>query len=85
MNRKHFAVKDLLYIVPLSLALGAGLASIQAGSWWTGFISFAFLFFLSLSLLKFFYSRSSAGQTLAWIIALAFILRFGVGVALHLG
>ncbi|HMB24942.1 MAG TPA: hypothetical protein VKP08_18990, partial [Anaerolineales bacterium] len=85
MNRKYFAVKDLLYIVPLSLALGAGLASIQAGTWWIGFISFSSLFLLSFFLLKFFYSWSNGGRTLAWIIVLAFLLRFGVGVALHLG
>jgi hypothetical protein len=85
MKTDYFVAKDLLYILPVSLALGAGLASIQAGNWWIGFISFSFLFFLSFSLLKFFFSWASAGRTLAWIIALAFFLRLSVGVSLHLG
>jgi hypothetical protein len=84
MKQKYFTAKDLYYIVPVSLALSAGLASIQAGNWWIGFISFSFLFLLSFSLLTFFLSWANAGRTLAWIIVLAFCLRFGVGVALHL-
>lgn len=83
MKQKYFTAKDLLYIVPVSLVLGAGLAFIQPGAWWIGFSSFSILFLLSFSLLKFFFSWSNGGRTLAWIIALAFFLRFGVGVALH--
>ena len=45
--------KDFIYILPLSFAFGAGFASVQAGNWWIGFVSFSFLFLLSLSLLKF--------------------------------
>ncbi|HSB00729.1 MAG TPA: hypothetical protein VLE49_08770 [Anaerolineales bacterium] len=84
MKRKYFAAKDLLYIIPLSLALGAGLASIQSGRWFSGFLSFSFLFLLSFSLLKFFSSWANGGRTLAWIVALAFLLRFGIGVTLQL-
>lgn len=83
MKQKYFTAKDLLYILPVSLALGTGLAFIQPGTWWIGFSSFSILFLLSFSLLKFFFSWSDGGRTLAWIIALAFFLRFGVGVALH--
>lgn len=83
MRLKYFTAKDLLYILPVSLVLGAGLAFIQPGNWWIGFLSFSFLFLLSFSVLKFFSSWSGGGRTLAWIIALAFFLRFGVGVALH--
>jgi len=84
MKLKYFTAKDLLYIIPAALALGAGLASIQAGSWSTGFVAFSFIFLFSFILLKFFFSWANAGRTLAWIIALAFFLRLGVGVALHL-
>jgi hypothetical protein len=83
MKQQYFTAKDLLSVAPVSLALGAGLASIEPGSWWIGFTSFFLLFLLSFSLLKFFTSWSNGGRTLAWIIALAFLLRFGVGVALH--
>jgi len=85
MNLKYFAAKDLLYIIPAALALGAWFAFIQDGSWWIGFISFSLLFFLSFSLLKFFFSWANGGRTLALIVALAFFLRLAVGVALHLG
>jgi hypothetical protein len=83
MTIKYFSAKDLLSILPASLALGACLAAIQGGSWLMGFISFSFLFFLSFSLLKFFFAWANSGSTLAWIIILAFCLRFGIGVALH--
>ncbi|RPJ28810.1 MAG: hypothetical protein EHM33_03170 [Chloroflexi bacterium] len=83
MKRKYFTVKDLLYIVPAALALGAWLAAIEPGSWWIGFISFSILFFASFSVLKFFFAWANAGRSLAWIILLAFFLRFGIGVALH--
>src|SRR5512141_3165219 len=85
MKTKYFAAKDFLYIIPLSLVSGVALASIEMGSWWIGFLSFSFIFLLSFSLLKFFSSWANGGRTLAWIIALAFLLRLGVGVALHLG
>jgi hypothetical protein len=83
MKINYLAAKDLLYILPASLALGACLAFIQAGSWLIGFISFFFLFFLFFSLLKFFFSWANGGHTLAWIIAFAFFLRLGIGVAIH--
>jgi hypothetical protein len=80
---KYFAAKDLLYIVPASLALGAGLASLQAGNWFIGFTSFSFLFLLSFAVLKFFSRWGNGGQVLGWIVALTFLLRFGVGMILH--
>lgn len=84
MTSKYFTAKDLTYIVPAALALGAGLAAIEPGSWWIGFLSFSFFSLLTFIALKFFSAWSNAGRTLAWVIALAFFLRLGVGVALHL-
>jgi hypothetical protein len=83
MKINYFAAKDLLYVLPASLTFGAWLAFIQAGSWLIGFISFSFLFFLSFSVLKFFFSWANGGRTLAWIIALSFFLRLGIGAAIH--
>ena len=90
--------KDFIYLLPLSLAFGAWFTSIQAGSWWLGFISFSFLFLLSFSLLKLsiHWAAStvglentipslSTGKTLAWIVILAFALRLLIGVGVHLG
>lgn len=89
--------KDLIYILPLSLALGAWFASLQAGNWRIGFASFSFLLLLSFSFLKLSTDWTtstarrkdaapfSATRTLAWIVALAFAVRLLVGVSLHLG
>ncbi|HLO29631.1 MAG TPA: hypothetical protein VK249_10880 [Anaerolineales bacterium] len=85
MKTKYFAAKDLLYILPVSLALGACFAWIQDGNRLIGSVSFASLFLVSLISLKFFSSWANGGRTLAWIIALAFFLRLAVGVTLHLG
>ncbi len=85
MEIKYFTVKDLYYLVPVSLALGAGLATLEPGNWYLGFASFSFLFLLSLSVLEFFFRWANAGRALAWIMILAFVLRLGVGVALQLG
>jgi hypothetical protein len=80
MKVTYIAIKDFLYIVPASLVLGAWFASMQNGS----FLSFSCLFLLSIVLLKMAHTWSKAGKTLGYIIALAFLLRLGVGVALHL-
>ena len=90
--------KDFIYILPLSLALGAWFASVQAGSWGIGFASFSFLFLLSFSLLKLSINwvasttelksttpPLSKEKTLAWILLLVFALRLLVGTSLHLG
>ena len=85
MNVKRFSQHDLLYIVPLSLLLGAGMSSIQTGSWWISFASFSFVFLLSFVLLKISHTWSNGGRTLGVIIALAFFLRLAVGIVLHTG
>lgn len=84
MKQKYFAAKDLLYILPAALALGAWLASIQHGNRFIGFATFSFLLLFSFVLLKFFSAWSNGGRMLIWIVALAFFLRLGVGVALDL-
>jgi hypothetical protein len=80
MKATYIATKAFLYIVPAALVLGALFASIQNGS----FLSFSFLFLLSIVLLKMAHTWSRAGKTLGYIIALAFFLRLGVGATLHL-
>lgn len=85
MKVNYLTANDFYTLVPGSLALGAWLASVQDGNWLTGFLSFSFLFFLSLTLLQIAYRWSSAGRMLAIIIALTFFLRLAVGMALHFG
>jgi hypothetical protein len=84
MKTQYFTVKDVLFILAASLALGALLAFIEDGNWWIGFVSFSFLFFLSLTILTLSSRWANAGRRLALIVALAFFLRFAVGMALHL-
>jgi hypothetical protein len=81
---KNLSQRDFLWMIPLSLGLGAILASLQAGSWFTGLAAFSFLFLLSFSLLTLSTRWAGGGKTLAWMVALAFALRLAGGVAAYL-
>ena len=48
MQSRILRLKDLLFILPVSLALGAALSAIQPGAWWIGWLGFSALFFLGL-------------------------------------
>jgi hypothetical protein len=85
MKVNYLSGKDLMYIVPASLVLGAFFASIQAGNWMLGLLSFSFVFLLSLVILKISHRWSGGEKVLGYIIGLAFLLRLAVGVTLHLG
>ena len=85
MKANYFNRKDLVYIVPLSLIFGALLASLQHGGGLQGFISFSFLLLIFLVLLRITHHWAGGGKTLSVVIALAFLLRLGIGIALHLG
>ena len=84
MKSNYLSDKDLFYIVPASLLLGALFTSIQDGNWAGGFFSFTLVFLLSIVLLKIAHGWSGGKKTLGYIIALAFLLRLTVGVTLHL-
>ncbi len=85
MIAKYFIAKDLIWIVPASLVLGAGLAAVQAGNWLIGLVSFSFLFFLAFALLLLAFRWAGSPRALGWIILLAFFLRLGVGMILQFG
>jgi hypothetical protein len=85
MKQNYLAAKDLLYILPASLLLGAWLASLQPGNWLIGFASFSFFFLLGFVLLVFSARWANDGRTLGWLVAIAFFLRFGVGMLLYFG
>ncbi len=84
--------RDRIWALPLALVLGAILSSIQAGSWLIGWLGFSFLFLLSFFLLSFSVKWADGGldesldhrRTLAWMVALAFALRFIGGVTTYL-
>ena len=84
MRANYITSKDFLIILPASLALGAWFATIQSGTWPSGFLAFSFLFLLSFILLKISHGWAGGGRTLGVMIALAFLLRLGVGAALQL-
>ena len=84
MKSAYLSDRDLFYIVPAALLLGAFFAWIQDRNWGPGFFSFSLIFLLSITLLKIAHGWSGAGKTLGIIIALAFFLRLAVGVTLHL-
>ena len=84
MKAYYLSDKDLLYIVPASLLLGALFASVQGRDWIPGFLSFSFVFLLSIVVLKIAHSWSGGGRVLGYIMALAFLLRLAVGVTLQL-
>ncbi|MBI5354497.1 MAG: hypothetical protein HZB50_17795 [Chloroflexi bacterium] len=76
--------QDFLWIIPLSLILGAVLSVLQTGNWLMGWLGFSFLFIITISLLTLSTKWAGGGKTLAWMIALAFILRFAGGVTTYL-
>ncbi|HRQ23071.1 MAG TPA: hypothetical protein PLF42_06535, partial [Anaerolineales bacterium] len=81
---KYLKRRDLVWLLPLSLLLGAGVTSIQPGNWFIGWLGFSFLFLLSFILLTISARWSGGGKTILWMVALAFALRLGGGVATYL-
>jgi hypothetical protein len=81
---KNFNQRALLWILPLSLVLGASLSFLQPGNWLIGWLGFSFLFLLSFSLLTLSTKWADGTKLLAWTVALAFTLRFVGGVVMYL-
>jgi hypothetical protein len=81
---KIFSRRDFIWILPLSLGLGAVLSSLQSGNWLIGWLGFSFLFLLSFSLLTLSTKWAGSGKVLAWMVILAFTLRFVGGVVTYL-
>ena len=81
---KNFNQRDFIWILPLSLGLGAVLSSLQAGNWLIGWLGFSSLFLLSLALLVISTKWAGGGKTFAWMVALALALRLVGGVATYL-
>lgn len=81
---KYLSQRDFIWIVPLSLICGAILSFLQPGNWLIGWLGFSFLFLLSFLLLTLSTRWAHGGKTLAWMVALAFTLRFVGGVVTYL-
>lgn len=81
---KYFNLRDFVWIAPVSLALGAGLSALQPGDWVIGGLAFSFVFLLSFSALTMAVRWGGGGRILAWMVAIAFVLRLAVSVGLYL-
>src|SRR5581483_4249774 len=84
MKSKYLLTKDFGLILPLSLVFGAGLAALQDGNYFIGWLGFAALFFLGILALITAWRWAGGGKVLAWMIALAALLRIAAGVAVYI-
>ncbi len=98
MKTAYLTTKFLFYTAFTSFVLGVLFASNEGGNLLTGFLSFSFIFFLSLIILRLAspgsisaeqsersIERKRSGALLTLIITLAFFLRLAVGLTLHVG
>jgi hypothetical protein len=78
--------RHFLWILPVSLSLGAvlSLAERQAGNWLVGWLAFSCLLFIFFWPFAFLHRWAGGGRALAWMIALAFLLRLLTGVGVYL-
>ncbi len=84
MRLRYLAPRDLLYIIPAAAIAGAGLAAIQSGSFWLGWLAFAALIALMLVAIFAAWRWAGGGRTLMWMTCLAVLLRVAAGVAVYL-
>jgi hypothetical protein len=84
MKLRYLSSKDLLFVLPVALGLGALLAFSQNGNWFAGFLGFSLLLFLGLLALLGSVRWASGGKTLAWIVGLTLVLRLAGGVATYI-
>jgi hypothetical protein len=85
MKATSIKPKEFFILTLAAIVLSRSFATIQGGDQTAGFLGFFVLFFLSFLLLRLSYGWAGGGETLGVIIALAFVLRLGVGVGLYLG
>ncbi|HEX2697857.1 MAG TPA: hypothetical protein VHM28_09125 [Anaerolineales bacterium] len=84
MKSKYLFANDFLLIIPASLILSAGLAALQGGTYWIGWLGFSALWSLGLIALFAAWRWAGSGKTLAWMIALAVLLRVAAGVVVYI-
>lgn len=81
---KNFNRRDFLWILPLSLGLGAVLSFLQPGNWPFGWLGFSCLFLLCFLLFTLSVRWAGGGKIPAWMVVIAFTLRFAGGLATYL-
>jgi hypothetical protein len=71
---------DLRWVLPVGLGLGLALSLLGPGTWWIGWLAYAFLLTLGLLALVALWRSTGASRTLLVILFLALFLRFGLGI-----
>ncbi len=80
---KYLPPRDLIFTVPVSMAIGAFLSILQPGTRANGFILFSLLLFVGISLLCLFARWVDSGKMVLVMTLLAFGLRLIGGVAFY--
>ena len=73
-------LRDLYWILPASLGLGLALSLPGPGTWWIGWLAFAFVLTLGLLALTALWRSAGAPRTLMFMLLLAVFLRLGLGM-----
>jgi len=71
----------LLWIVLPSLVLGGALSSLDAGTWWIGWLAYALILACGIAVLAALWLWAGGGRTLGLMLFAAVLIRFGLGMA----
>jgi hypothetical protein len=73
-------LRDLKWILPASLVAGLVLSLLGPGTWWIGWLAFAFILTLGLLALTALWRSAGAPRALMLMLLLALFLRLGLGM-----
>jgi hypothetical protein len=71
---------DLRFILPVSLCLGLPLSLFGPGTWWIGWLAYAFVLTFGLLALTALWRSAGAPRALMTMLLLGLFLRFGLGI-----
>jgi hypothetical protein len=74
-------LRDLRWILPASLGLGLIVSLLGPGTWWIGWLAYAFVLALGLLAINALWRSTGASRTLMLMLVLAGLLRLGLGIA----
>lgn len=73
-------LRDLFWILPVSLGVGLTLSLLDGGTWWIGLLAYGLLLALGLLALTALWRAAGASRTLLVLLLLALFLRLGFGL-----
>ena len=73
-------LRDLLWILPASFGLGLTLSLLGPGTWWIGWLAYAFVLTLGLLAITALWRSAGAPRILMLMLLLALFLRLGLGM-----